>query len=57
MLFDVLSGLDKVKICTHYELDGVKIDTPVDNLQTLTLQSCLRGARRMEGRHHRRKIV
>ncbi|MCH5236456.1 MAG: adenylosuccinate synthase [Muribaculaceae bacterium] len=28
MLFDVLSGLDKVKICTHYELDGEIIDTP-----------------------------
>ncbi len=28
MLFDVLSGLDKVKICTHYELDGRTIDTP-----------------------------
>lgn len=28
MLFDVLSGLDKVRICTHYELDGKLIDTP-----------------------------
>ncbi|MBD5203587.1 MAG: adenylosuccinate synthase [Bacteroidales bacterium] len=28
MLFDVLSGLDKVKICTNYELDGKIIDNP-----------------------------
>lgn len=28
MLFDVLTGLDKVNICTHYELDGKIIDTP-----------------------------
>ncbi|MCR5349414.1 MAG: adenylosuccinate synthase [Acholeplasmatales bacterium] len=27
MLFDVLSGLDKVKICYAYELDGKKINT------------------------------
>ncbi len=26
-LLDVLSGLDKVKIATHYELDGKKVDT------------------------------
>ena len=28
MLFDVLSGLETVKICTHYELDGKVVDTP-----------------------------
>ena len=28
MLFDVLSGLDTVKICTAYELDGKIIDNP-----------------------------
>ena len=28
MLFDVLSGLDTVKICTHYELDGKIVDVP-----------------------------
>ncbi|MCM1153211.1 MAG: adenylosuccinate synthase [Muribaculum sp.] len=28
MLFDVLSGLDKVKICTAYELDGRIIQAP-----------------------------
>lgn len=27
MLFDVLSGLDSVKICVAYELDGKRIDT------------------------------
>lgn len=26
MLLDVLSGVEKLKICTHYELDGEKID-------------------------------
>lgn len=26
MLFDVLTGLDKIKICTAYELDGEQID-------------------------------
>ncbi len=26
MLFDVLSGVKELKICTHYELDGKKID-------------------------------
>ena len=36
MLFDVLSGLDKVKICTHYELDGVKIDTPPSTISKLS---------------------
>jgi len=25
-LLDVLSGLDEIKICTHYELDGKKIE-------------------------------
>ena len=27
MLFDVLSGLDAIKICTGYELDGKIVDT------------------------------
>lgn len=35
MLFDVLSGLDKVKICTHYELDGKVIDTPPSTISKL----------------------
>ncbi|MDE6768139.1 MAG: adenylosuccinate synthase [Muribaculaceae bacterium] len=35
MLFDVLSGLDKVKICTHYELDGEIIDTPPSTISKL----------------------
>ena len=26
MLFDVLSGVGELKICTHYELDGKRID-------------------------------
>ena len=26
MLFDVLSGLDKIRICTGYKLDGKSID-------------------------------
>jgi adenylosuccinate synthase len=26
MLFDVLTGIDELKICTHYELDGKQID-------------------------------
>ncbi|MCM1369031.1 MAG: adenylosuccinate synthase [Candidatus Amulumruptor caecigallinarius] len=36
MLFDVLSGLDKVKICTHYELDGVLVDTPPSTISRLS---------------------
>ena len=40
MLFGVLSGLDKVKICTHYELDGKDHrHSPIHNLQTRTLQN------------------
>ncbi|MDE5886837.1 MAG: adenylosuccinate synthase [Muribaculaceae bacterium] len=35
MLFDVLSGLDKVKICTHYELDGEIIETPPSTIAKL----------------------
>ena len=35
MLFDVLSGLDTVKICTHYELDGKTIDTPPSTIAKL----------------------
>ena len=35
MLFDVLSGLDKVKICTHYELDGEIIETPPSTISRL----------------------
>ena len=35
MLFDVLSGLDKVKICTHYELDGKIIETPPSTISKL----------------------
>ena len=36
MLFDVLSGLDTVKICTHYELDGKLIDTPPSTISKLS---------------------
>ena len=35
MLFDVLSGLDKVKICTHYELDGKLLETPPSTIARL----------------------
>ena len=35
VLFDVLSGLEKVKICTHYELDGKIIDTPPSTISKL----------------------
>lgn len=35
MLFDVLSGLDKVMICTGYELDGKIIDTPPSTISRL----------------------
>lgn len=35
MLFDVLSGLKNVKICTHYELDGKIIDTPPSTISKL----------------------
>ncbi|MDE6143476.1 MAG: adenylosuccinate synthase, partial [Muribaculaceae bacterium] len=35
MLFDVLSGLDKVRICTHYELDGKIVDTPPSTISKL----------------------
>ncbi|MCH5231270.1 MAG: adenylosuccinate synthase [Muribaculaceae bacterium] len=36
MLFDVLSGLDTVKICTHYELDGKEIDSPPSTISKLS---------------------
>ena len=35
MLFDVLSGLDKVCICTGYELDGKVIDYPPSTVSRL----------------------
>lgn len=35
MLFDVLSGLDTVKICTHYELDGKIVDVPPSTISKL----------------------
>ena len=35
MLFDVLSGLDSINICTHYELDGKIIDTPPSTISKL----------------------
>jgi len=35
MLFDVLSGLDKVMICTGYELDGKVIETPPSTISKL----------------------
>ena len=35
MLFDVLSGLDTVKICTHYELDGEIVETPPATISRL----------------------
>ncbi|MCH5228984.1 MAG: adenylosuccinate synthase [Muribaculaceae bacterium] len=36
MLFDVLSGLDSVKICVNYELDGKLIDTPPSTISKLS---------------------
>ena len=36
MLFDVLSGLDTVKICTHYEIDGKIVDTPPSTISKLS---------------------
>ena len=35
LLFDVLSGLDKVCICTGYELDGKVIDYPPSTVSKL----------------------
>lgn len=35
MLFDVLSGLDKVKICTGYELNGKVITSPPATIEEL----------------------
>jgi len=35
MLFDVLSGLDKVSICTGYECDGEILDTPPSTISRL----------------------
>ena len=35
MLFDVLSGLDKVSICTGYECDGEILDTPLPQYRVL----------------------
>lgn len=36
MLFDVLSGLDKVSICTAYECDGELLDTPPSTISRLS---------------------
>lgn len=36
MLFDVLSGLDKVKICVGYELDGKEIPAPPSTISALS---------------------
>lgn len=36
MLFDVLSGLDKVKICTGYECDGEILETPPSTIARLS---------------------
>lgn len=36
MLFDVLSGLDTVKICTAYELDGTQVATPPSTISRLS---------------------
>ncbi len=36
MLFDVLSGLDKVCICTGYECDGEILDTPPSTISRLS---------------------
>ena len=36
MLFDVLSGLDTIKICTNYELDGKIIDVPPSTIARLS---------------------
>ncbi|MCH5234363.1 MAG: adenylosuccinate synthase [Muribaculaceae bacterium] len=36
MLFDVLSGMETVKICTHYELDGKIVDTPPSTISKLS---------------------
>ena len=36
MLFDVLSGLDTIKICTHYELDGEITETPPSTISKLS---------------------
>lgn len=30
---DVLSGLDRIGVCTHYELDGARLETYPDNAQ------------------------
>ena len=35
MLLDVLSGLDTIKICTHYELDGQLIQSPPSTIASL----------------------
>ena len=32
---DVLSGLEKIKICTHYEVDGKKVEDYPTNLKVL----------------------
>ncbi len=32
---DVLSGIEQLKVCTHYEIDGVRMDTYPDNVHDL----------------------
>ena len=36
MLLDVLSGLDKIKICVAYELDGKQIQSPPSTIASLS---------------------
>ena len=36
MLFDVLSGLDKVKICVGYEIDGREVSAPPSTIHMLS---------------------
>src|SRR5690625_8025031 len=44
---DVLDDFEEIKICTHYELDGVKIDT--FPLETEELDRVVRVYKRFEG--------
>ena len=54
MLLDVLSGLDELKICTAYEIDGKQHDhLPQPRRRPPPRQAGVRIAARLEGRNHR----
>ena len=55
---DVLTGLEKLKICVGYDIDGERIShRPVSLKKNGFMQACLRGDAGLGGRHIRRKAT